>query len=244
MGQASNPPSLNESPRANSRLVAGNHPTPLGFSPVGMSVRAQLGSVCRLPAAEEPPATYQGAQTMNPSAPHSETSAQHVLTMPGWQAQHLHPFPSPKPSPGGAQHPSSLLARGSSHTSKGQEFTGEKQGSAGRSELQRLTSLCSASLCNSLQFLASLQFLQPFFTSPSRGGLWTARQQQSHGGSARRGTGLRGGTDSSSPLPAGKGCPSHPSAASSHTFGRDTANSHCDFHSGGCALQAKEVLSL
>lgn len=167
--QASFSPALDECPRADPRLVAGSHPAPLRSSPVGRDeCKGPAGVSAQAASCTEPPATYRGEQTMNPSAPRSETSAQHVLTMPGRQAQPLHPCPSPKPSPGGARRPSSPLAQGSSHTSKGREFTGEKQGSAGRSELQRLTSLCSASLCNSLQFLASLQFLQPLFTSSQR----------------------------------------------------------------------------
>lgn len=41
---------------------------------------------------------------------------------------------------------------------------------------------------------------------------------------------------------AGGACPTP--APAPQAFGRDTANSNCNFHSGGCAPQAKSVLSL
>lgn len=55
-------------------------------------------------------------------------------------------------------------------------------------------------------------------------------------------SGLRGGTDGS-PLrqrsrQARGACPT-PARSPLNSFGRDAANSNCNFHSGGCALQAK-----
>lgn len=122
-------------------------------------------------------------------------------------------------------------------------FLGEKKAFLVWRAPQRLTSLCSASLCKSQQFLATLQLLQPFFISLGWAG--PALQPPSFGVSWEQGSpqpwALLGGPGAA---PQGRqGGLAHPVAAP-QAFGRDAANSNCNFHSGGCAPQAKSLLSL
>lgn len=115
--------------------------------------------------------------------------------------------------------------------------------------LQHLTSLGSASLCNSRWFLATLQLLQPFFISLFSSGLGQPGSSTATNLWDGLGAGehpaldtARGGQGSPPGQGGGGACPAPVPAP--QAFGRDTANSNCNFHSGGCAPQAKSVLSL
>lgn len=85
---------------------------------------------------------------------------------------------------------------------------------------QRLTSLCSASLCNSRQVLATLQLLQPFFISPFSSGLGQPSSSAAInlwdelGAGGAPGPGHCSGGPGQPPR-AGRGGLSHPSACSS-----------------------------
>lgn len=68
--QASFSPALDESPRADPRLVAGSHPAPLRSSPVGRDeCKGPAGVSAQAASCTEPPATYQGNRPRTPVLP-------------------------------------------------------------------------------------------------------------------------------------------------------------------------------